>query len=171
MVIWLIGISGSGKTTLGQGLKKYLEAMGEKCYVIDGDLVRGFYDNDLGYSKEERVANIKRIMLAAYVLGQNDIATIVCNISPFEELREFARRKISDYNEIYLMKSVKASRAQDVKRMYKNNVGKTDIVGIDLKFDEPRNSDLTINVDEESVEESLGRIIGFIENKYPQELR
>lgn len=171
MVIWLIGISGSGKTTLGQGLKRHLEAMGEKCYVIDGDLVRGFYDNDLGYSKEERVANIKRIMLAAYVLGQNDIAAIVCNISPFEELREFARRKISDYNEIYLKKSVDASRAQDVKKMYKNNAGKTDIVGIDLTFDEPRNSDLTINVDEESVEESLGRIIDFIENKYPHELQ
>ena len=171
MVIWLIGISGSGKTTLGLGLKKYFDAIGKKCYVIDGDLVRRFYDNDLGYSKEERVANIKRIMLAAYVLGQNDIATIVCNISPFEELREFARRKISDYNEIYLKKSVKAGRAQDVKKMYKNNVGKTDIVGIDLKFDEPRNSDLTINVDEESVEDSLGKIIDYIENKYPQELR
>jgi adenylylsulfate kinase-like enzyme len=170
MVIWLIGISGSGKTTLGLGLKKYFDAIGGKCYVIDGDLVRGFYDNDLGYSREARVANIKRIMLAAYVLGQNDIATIVCNISPFEELREFARRKISDYNEIYLKKSVKASRAQDVKKMYKNNVGKTDIVGIDLKFDEPRNSDLTINVDEESVEDSLGKIIDYIENKYPQEL-
>ena len=171
MVIWLIGISGSGKTTLGLGLKKYFDATGKKCCVIDGDLVRRFYDNDLGYSREARVANIKRIMLAAYVLGQNDIATIVCNISPFEELREFARRKIGDYNEIYLKKSVKAGRTQDVKKMYKNNVGKTDIVGIDLKFDEPRNSDLTINVDEESVEESLGKIIDYIENKYPQALQ
>jgi len=171
MVIWLIGISGSGKTTLGLGLKEYFDGLDKECCVIDGDLVRGFYDNDLGYSREDRVANIKRIMLAAHVLEQSGVAVIVCNISPFEELREFARRKIAGYSEIYLKKSVEASRAADVKNMYKGNIGKTEIVGIDLKFDEPAGSDLVINVDEESVEESLAGIIEFVGRTYPEELR
>ncbi|MBN2137984.1 MAG: adenylyl-sulfate kinase [Sedimentisphaerales bacterium] len=171
MVIWLIGISGSGKTTLGVELKKWFDGLSKASCIIDGDLVRGFYDNDLGYSREERVANIKRIMLAAYLLDRTDVAAIVCNISPFEELRKFARQKIAGYNEIYLKKSLEKSRADDVKNMYGDNIGKTEIVGIDLGFDEPAKSDLTINVDEETVEESLKRITAFISKKYGQELR
>ena len=169
MVIWLMGISGAGKTTLGRKLKEHLDGLGKKSYVIDGDLVRSFYDNDLGYSREDRMANIKRIMLAAHTLSQNNIITIVCNIHPFEELREFARKKIDNYNEIYLKKDVETSQKDDTKGMYQENIGKTEIVGIDLKFDEPRNSDLTINTGEESVEESFQKIINYLKNRYPTE--
>ena len=64
MVIWLIGISGAGKTTLGNKIHKYLSDKKLKSFIIDGDIVREFYNNDLGYSKEERISNIKRIMLS-----------------------------------------------------------------------------------------------------------
>ncbi|MHC4744089.1 MAG: adenylyl-sulfate kinase [Planctomycetota bacterium] len=171
MVIWLLGISGSGKTTLGMGLKRHLEALGKPCYMIDGDLVRGFHDNDLGYSREDRVANIKRILLSAHVLEQAGVAAIVCNISPFEELREFARRKIDGYSEIYLKKSLEASKATDVKGMYNEHFGKTDIVGIDIEFDEPGGSHLIINVDAETEEESLRRIIEFVQERHREEFR
>lgn len=171
MVIWLIGISGSGKTTLGTELKRHFDGLGKRCYMIDGDLVRRFYDNDLGYSRADRVANIKRILLSAHVLDQAGVAAIVCNISPFEELREFARRKISGYSEIYLKKSVAASKASDVKGMYNDHLGKTEIVGIDLDFDEPGGSNLVIDVDQESEAESLRRIIDFVQEKHPEEFR
>ena len=170
-VIWLIGVSGSGKTTLGTGLKKHFEESGKRCYIIDGDLVRRFFDNDLGYSREERVANIKRILLAAHMLDKAGVATIVCNISPCEELREFARRKIGGYSEIYLKKGVAASRADDVKGMYRENLGKTEIVGIDIEFDEPKGSDLVVDVDKESEAESLQRIIEFVQKKYAGEFQ
>ena len=168
MVIWLIGLSGSGKTTLGNKLKEHCDRLGQKSFVIDGDLVRGFFDNDLGYSREERMANIKRIMLAAHVLSQSGTIAIVGNISPFEELRQFARRKFADYVEIYLKQDVSALRKDDVKGMYRNNAGKTDIVGLDLKFDKPLHSDLTIDTGAESIEQSFHKIIDFLKTRYPR---
>ena len=171
MVIWLIGISGSGKSTLGTQLKEYFNHLNKKFYLIDGDSIRNFFDNDLGYSRQDRMANIKRIILSAHLLSQNDIITIVCNISPFEELRKFARKKIKDYNEIFLNKDFEKSQREDVKNMYKSSTGKTDIVGIDIGFDKPQNSDLTIDVDKESIEESLGKIIKHLKNKYPEEFK
>ncbi|MFC1918924.1 adenylyl-sulfate kinase [Chloroflexota bacterium] len=169
MVIWLIGISGSGKTTLGNKLKEYLDKLNKKSFLIDGDVVRSFFDNDLGYSREERVANIKRILLATHVLSESGTIAIVCNIHPFEELRAFARMKIKGYNEIYLKKDLNTSKRNDVKAMYQDNIGKTEIVGIDLKFDEPKDSDLIVDTSSDNEDESFARILRFLNNKYPEE--
>jgi len=165
MIIWFIGISGSGKTTLGNKVKEYLDSKMIKSYIIDGDLVREFYNNDLGYSKEDRIANIKRIMLSAYVLEQNDILPIVCNISPFEELRDFAREKFDDYHEIYLRKNIEVAKKSDVKNVYKDNINVTSLVGVDMKFEEPKQSNLIIDVDNEEIEESFQKIIKYLESK------
>lgn len=165
MVIWLLGISGSGKTTLGNKLKQYYDNKNIKSFIIDGDLVRDFYNNDLGYTKEDRIANIKRIMLSAYVLEQNGIIPIICNISPFEHLRVFARDKFDFYNEIYLFKDLKKAQQNDVKGIYRDNLNKTSIVGIDLNFEEPKNYDVKIDVDKESVNDSLEKIIFYLEDR------
>ena len=164
MVVWLIGVSGAGKTTLGNKLEAYYRAAGVKSFILDGDLVRDFYDNDLGYSKGDRIANIKRIMLSAYVLEKNGIVPIICNISPFEELRCFARNKFEEYHEIYLDKNINIAQANDVKDVYKNNLNKTDIVGVDMIFEEPKFSDLIIKVDNESIEESFDKLITYLNN-------
>lgn len=171
MVFWLIGISGAGKTTLGEKLKSYFDALQKKSYLIDGDLVRDFYDNDLGYTRGERMANIKRITLAAHVLNECGVIAVICNISPFEELRAFARTKIKGYNEIYLKKKIAMSLKDDPKEMYQKNMGKTEIVGMEVPFDEPLASDLVIDVDEMSVEESFDRVINYIQERYPEECR
>ena len=169
MIVWLIGISGAGKTTLGGRLEEYLKSRNKKCYLIDGDVIRKFFDNDLGYTYEERVQNIKRIILAGYILEQNGIIAIICNISPFEKLREFARRKFDSYNEIYLRKSIEDSRKSDVKGLYRNNLGKTNLVGIDIPFEEPQNSDLVIDVDKLEISESIDKIISFLKEKYQKD--
>lgn len=168
MIIWLFGISGAGKTTLGLKLKEYFEKNDKKVYMIDGDIVRDFYENDLGFSKEDRVANIKRILLSAHVLSENNVIAIVCNIFPFEFLREFARRKFNDYNQIYLKKDIEISRKDDVKGIYQDNVGKTAVVGVDLEFDEPACNELVVEVDNETEEESFAKILGFLKNKYTE---
>ena len=169
MVIWLIGIPGAGKTTLGIRLEEYLKAQSKKCCLIDGDVIRKFFDNDLGYTYDERVQNIKRIILAGYILEQNGIIPIICNISPFEKLREFARKKLDSYKEIYLKKSIENSKKDDVKGLYKNNLGKTKLIGIDIPFEEPQNSDLTIEVDKLEISESIDKIISFLKNKYQKD--
>ena len=159
MVIWLLGISGAGKSTLGTKLYNTLSKNSKKVYLLDGDEIRKFFDSDLGYTKDDRIANIKRIIYAAYVLSQNDIYVIVCNISPFESLRNFCRNKIPNYYQIYLKKSLEKSIENDVKQIYNQNLGKTDLVGVDLKFEEPIENDLVISVDELSINDSLNLIL------------
>lgn len=168
MVIWFIGLSGSGKTTLGNRLKEYLDRNGKDSYLIDGDLVRGFFENDLGYTPAERKANIRRIQLAAHVLSESGTIGIVCNISPFEELREFARRRISGYTEIYLKRDIAELQARDSKGMYRENLGKTDIVGLDTGFDPPLHSDIVLDTANESVSESFERVLEYLKTKYPE---
>lgn len=165
MVIWLIGISGAGKSTIGLRLREYLNQKSIPNYMLDGDEVRAVFDSDLGYSREDREANIKRIILAAYALDRCGIATIVCNISPFEHLRVLARKKILGYSEIYLKKDLTISRQNDVKGVYSGNQGKTDLIGVDIGFDKPLHSDLVIEVDKESVEESCHRVIEYMESR------
>ena len=164
MLIWLIGISGAGKTTLGLRVKEYFDNKNRLAYLLDGDEARAVFDGDLGYSKEDREANIKRIILAGYVLDRCGIAAIVCNISPFQHLRDLARRKIAGYHEIYLKKDLDISRKNDVKGVYAENQGKTGLVGVEIGFDEPQYPDLVIEVDKESVEASFSRIIQYIED-------
>lgn len=169
MIIWLLGISGAGKTTLGKKLEKYYKDKGMKTYLLDGDEVRGLFENDLGYTDAEREANIKRIILGAYLLDRNGINGIICNISPFQHLRDLARRKIAGYNEIYLEKDIQASIRNDVKGIYKANMGKTDLVGLGQQFDEPVNCDLRIQVDRMTEEDSFGMIKKYIAKKYGEE--
>ncbi len=165
MVVWLIGISGAGKSTLGNKLKAYYDKNSIKSFILDGDIVRDFYNNDLGYTKADRIANIKRIMLSAYVLEQNNIIPIVCNISPFEFLRDFARDKFDNYQEIYLKKDISIAKENDIKDVYKNNIDKTSIVGIDMVFEEPKKSNIIIEVDKESEDISFEKLINYLENK------
>jgi len=158
MIIWLLGISGSGKTTLAKELKKYFDKRNIKSFIIDGDYVRDFFDRDLGYSKKERKENIKRVMISAKVLEDNGIIPIVANISPFEELRDFARRKFNDYIEIYLKRDIKNINNKDFVYNDKN------VVGVDLEFDEPMNADVVIDTAKLSIDESIKKIIDKIKD-------
>ena len=171
MIIWLIGISGAGKTTIGRRLEAHFNEIGVKSYLLDGDEVRDLFDRDLGYSDAEREANIKRIILGAYLLDRNDIVGIVCNISPLEHLRALARRKIAGYNEIYLQKDLSISMKNDVKGVYKENAGKTQIVGIDATFDRPQHPDLVLEVDKQAEDETYRAILDYIVEKYGPQYR
>lgn len=171
MILWLIGISGAGKTTIGRKLEKHFNTINKKCYLLDGDEVRDLFDRDLGYSDADRETNIKRIILGAYLLDRNNIIGIICNIGPLEHLRQLARKKITGYNEIYLKKDLNISMKNDVKGVYADNMGKTQIVGIDATFDEPQTPDLVLEVDKMSVEETYQEVLDFVISKYGEEYR
>jgi adenylylsulfate kinase len=171
MIIWLIGISGAGKTTIGRRLEKHFNEIGKKCYLLDGDEVRDLFDRDLGYSDADREANIKRIILGAYLMDKNDIIGIICNIGPLEHLRQLARRKIAGYNEIYLKKDLNISMKNDVKGVYQENLGKTQIVGIDATFDEPQTPDIVLEVDKMTEDETYAAVLDYIVGKYGDEYK
>jgi len=166
VIIWLIGISGAGKTTIGRKLQAYFNDRKIKNYLLDGDEVRDLFDRDLGYSDAAREANIKRIILGAYLLDRNDIVGIVCNISPLEHLRVLARKKIMGYNEIYLKKDLSISIKNDVKGIYRENAGKTQIAGMYLTFDEPDHQNLILEVDQMTEEETYEAVVHYITAKY-----
>lgn len=161
MVVWILGISGSGKTTIGSWLGNELKSQHNlNAFLIDGDLVRSFFDGDLGYETKDRRANIKRIMLAANVLEQTGTIPIVCNISPFQDLRDLCRTKFNHYVEIYLKRDIQEAIKNDIKGIYKNNHNL--IIGRDLKFDIPECPDLVVDTNEETVSESKHNVYSFI---------
>ena len=165
MVVWLIGISGSGKTTLGNKIEYYFNQKLINCVLLDGDEIREFFDNDLGYSVEERRANIMRILLAAYFLEKKKIIPIICNISPFEDIRSLAKKKLDNYIQIYLKKDVQTAIKNDVKNIYSENISKTEIVGVNIIFEDPKESKLILNTDKESIDESLDKIFNMLKNE------
>ena len=166
MIFWLMGISGAGKTTMGRRMKEYFLEQGRKCYLLDGDEIRELFYRDLGYSEKDREENIKRIILSAYFLDKSDIVGIICNISPFERLRKLARKRINGYNEFYLKKNIQSSMQNDVKGMYRENTGKTEIVGLDTVFEEPEHPDLVLDTDKLTEDETFQHIVDYVEEKY-----
>lgn len=169
MILWLMGISGAGKTTIGRKLEQYFNVNGIKNYLLDGDEVRDLFDRDLGYTDADREANVKRIILGAYLLDRNDVVGIICNISPLEHLRTLARKKIAGYNEIYLKKDLRISMEKDVKGVYRENTGRTQLVGIDATFDEPQHPDLVLDVDSMTEEETYHAVLAYVQQKYGPE--
>ena len=169
MILWLMGISGAGKTTIGRKLERHFNDHSVKNYLLDGDEVRDLFDRDLGYSDADREANVKRIILGAYLLDRNDVVGIICNISPLERLRVLARKKIAGYNEIYLKKDLHISMENDVKGVYRENAGKTQLVGTDAAFDEPQYPDLILEVDKMTEEETFQAVLDYVAQKYGPE--
>ena len=165
-VIWLTGISGAGKTTLSRKLKKHLS---DRCptELLDGDEVRDFFGGDLGYSRSERIFNVKRIAFASKLLADNGITTIVANIAPYYEVRDFIRAKISNYVQIYVQVSFNEAARRDVKGYYKKFQSQemSQLIGADDGYDVPRAPNIIIETEKETEEESLVRILRHLNSQ------
>jgi len=158
-----MGISGAGKTTIGQRLAAFFEERGVSFYLLDSDELRDLFDRDLGYDHADRVANLKRVITAAYVLERCGITVIVCNVSHLEHIRQLARQKLSDYREIYLKKDIDSAIKDDVRGIYTSNIGKSEIIGLDVEFELPTVPDLVLDTDELTEDETFMRLIAYIE--------
>ncbi len=166
-VIWLTGISGSGKTTLSLKIKDELEKKYGNVEFMDGDIVREFFEDDLGYTRKERIFNVKRIAFAAMLLAKNGTHVIVANIAPYYEVRDFIRMHIEKYIQIYLQISIEEAMRRDIKGHYiKYRKGElNNLVGVDDNYDIPRNPDLVVDTGKEAVEESIHKIMNFLSKK------
>jgi adenylylsulfate kinase len=164
-IFWLMGISGSGKTTLSTKLFQHLQAKNLKVELIDGDVVREFFDADYGYTKIDRIAVSKRIAFATYLLSKNDIHCIVANISPYHEIQDFIKTKLSpNYHQIYLKTDINHVKKRDVRGLYKKyDLGvEKNVIGLDEPFEEPKNPGLIINTGEIDQENSLKLLTNFV---------
>jgi len=166
-VIWFTGISGSGKTTLATKLEAELSGLGQPVKLLDGDQVRRFFENDLGYTRPDRIFNIRRIAFAAHQLSECGITAIVANIAPYYEVRDFLRKKLPNYLQIYLKTSLDVVSSRDVQGHYrKNRSGELiNLIGVDDVYDEPRRPDLVLETGAERAEESFGKLTRFLEQR------
>lgn len=165
-IILLTGISGSGKTTLGKALQKFLAGKGRKpVEFIDGDKVRHFFEIESTYKLEERNLVTKHIAYGAYLLAQNGIDVIVANIAGKHSIRNFLKRKWKRYIQVFLDADIKDCVNNDQKNIYKRafKLKNPNIYGLDIPYERPRNPDVIVYPYKESVEESLKKILTYLE--------
>jgi|SRR5260370_13910044 adenylylsulfate kinase len=172
--IWFTGLSGAGKSTLAEALEQRLKQHGRNVEILDGDVVRTHLSKGLGFSREDRDTNIKRIAFVSGLLSRNGVISISAAIAPYREAREWARQEIGNFVEIYVKCSLDVCRQRDVKGLYKLvDEGKLkNFTGVDDPYEEPEHPELVVETATETLDESLARIfarlveLGYLEAEF-----
>ena len=163
--IWFTGLSGAGKSTLSEGIEERLKARERNVEILDGDIVRTHLSKGLGFSREDRDTNIKRIAFVCSLLTRNGVICISAAIAPYREARQWARQEIGNFVEVYVKCPIEVCRQRDVKGLYKLvDEGKiTGFTGVDDPYEEPEHPELVVETNKETIEESVGRIFAKLE--------
>ena len=160
-VVWLTGLSGSGKSTVAVEVERRLHEMGRHAYLLDGDNVRHGLNAGLGFSDGDRRENIRRVTEVAKLFADAGLITLVSFITPFEAMRENARAVIGDrYHEVYVRADFDTCAARDPKGLYAKRL--SNFTGRDSGYEEPRRPELVLDTVAETVEESTGKLLGYI---------
>jgi adenylyl-sulfate kinase len=164
--LWLTGLPRAGKSTVAGMIAGRLRSSGvDRVEVLDGDIVREGLCRDLGFSREDRTENIRRISFVSRLLTRNGVAVIVAAISPYREDRELAREEIQAFVEVWCKASVEACAARDYKGLYEKAMrGEIDnLTGVNDPYEEPEDADLVLDTVAESPEESADRVMDLLE--------
>jgi adenylylsulfate kinase len=165
-VLWLTGLSGSGKSTIAHALEETLHTRGCRTYVLDGDNIRHGLCGDLGFSREHRQENIRRIAEASHLFVDAGLIVMTAFISPFREDRERARTLLANSNfvEIHCACSSEVCEQRDVKGLYrKARQGLIpEFTGISSPYEPPENPELTLDTATQSIDESVAMILEFL---------
>ncbi|MDQ2096205.1 MAG: adenylyl-sulfate kinase [Tychonema bourrellyi B0820] len=164
-ILWFTGLSGSGKTTISKALEPELKARGCKVEILDGDVVRTNLSKGLGFSKADRDTNILRIGFVANLLSRNGVVAITAAISPYQAIRDEVRAMESNFVEVYVKAPLEVCEARDIKGLYaKARKGEIKgFTGIDDPYEEPINPEIICYTDQESLQESVTKILGKLE--------
>jgi adenylylsulfate kinase len=169
VVIWFTGLSGSGKSTLAHSVEEELHNLDCRTFVLDGDNVRHGLSSNLSFSDNDRKENIRRIGEAAKLMMESGVIAMTAFISPFKEDRNLIRQLLpqGDFIEIYCNASLEACESRDVKGLYKRaRAGEIkSYTGIDSPYEAPSNPELIIDTGNESLEESVTKVIDFLKSK------
>ncbi|HHT9121174.1 MAG TPA: adenylyl-sulfate kinase [Candidatus Hypogeohydataceae bacterium YC41] len=166
VTVWFTGLPSSGKTTIAHKLEGTLRNRGCKVEVFDGDVIRQHLCSDLGFSKKDRDTNIKRIAFVCKLMTRNGVVAIASAISPYRETRDYARKEIGDFLEVYVKCPIEVCTKRDVKGLYKKalNGEIKGLTGIDDPYEEPLNPELVLETHKESVEESANKVLQLLES-------
>lgn len=165
--IWFTGLSGAGKSTLAYELDRQLRAGGvPNVEILDGDVVRENLSKGLSFSKEDRDINIRRIAFVCHLLTRNGVPTIAAAISPYRETREYARALIGDFIEVHVATPLEKCIERGVKGLYRKALSGeiAEFTGVSDPYEPPLNPEVVCHTQEESVEESAGKIIAYLED-------
>ncbi len=165
VTVWFTGLSGAGKTTLARAVYDELKRRGYRVEILDGDVVRQYLTKGLGFSKEDRDENIRRIGFVAHLLTRNGVIVLVAAISPYRATREEVRKKIGDFIEVYVNAPLEVCEGRDVKGLYKKaRAGEIkNFTGISDPYEPPLNPEVECRTDSERVEESVAKVLGKLE--------
>ena len=166
VMIWFTGLSGSGKSTIAIALERELQKRGLLCRILDGDNIRSGINNNLGFSAEDRIENIRRIAEIGKLFVDTGIITIAAFISPNNDIRELAANIIGkeDFIEIYVSTPIEECERRDVKGLYaKARKGEIkNFTGISAPFEAPQHPALSLDTSKLSVEESVNKLLELI---------
>ncbi len=160
VTIWLTGLSGAGKTTITHALEEKLRNAGYPLEILDGDIVRTNLTKGLGFSKEDRDTNIRRIGFVSQLLTRHGVIVLVSAISPYREIREEVKGKIGDFVEVFVNAPLNVCEDRDVKGLYKKaRAGEIkSFTGIDDPYEPPLNPEVECRTDLETLEESVNKV-------------
>jgi len=163
--LWFTGLSGSGKTTLSRHIHGILLERGLKTELLDGDVVRTNLSKGLGFSKEDRDINIRRIGFVCHLLTRNDVVALAAAISPYRAIRDENRRLIGSFVEVFCKCPIEVLMKRDPKGLYEKAM-KGEIkgfTGVDDPYEEPLDAEVVVETDKETVEQSLNKILRTLE--------
>jgi adenylylsulfate kinase len=166
-VIWFTGLSGAGKTTIADALSSELLMRGSRVEILDGDVVRENLSKGLGFSKEDRDINIRRIGFVAHLLARNGVKVITAAISPYRAIRDEVRNEVGDFMEVYVSTPIEVCEQRDVKGLYaKARAGEIKgFTGVDDPYEPPLAPEIELSTIGETPHESAGRIIKELESR------
>ena len=163
--LWFTGLPSAGKSTLAQLVAAELRARGRAVEVLDGDVVRTHLCKGLGFSKEDRDENIRRIGFVCGLLSRHGVAAIAAAISPYRAIRDEIRASIGNFVEIYVKASVETCAQRDVKGLYKKALAGEikNFTGVNDPYEPPLSPELTVETEKESPQQSAARIVRKLE--------
>lgn len=175
LLVWFTGLSGSGKSTLALHLEHYLFHRGHKVFILDGDNIRNGLNNDLGFSAEDRKENLRRIGEVAKLMLDAGLIVVSAFISPYAEERDLVKQIVGEkrFVEVFVNCPLAVCEQRDTKGLYaKARQGLIpDFTGISAPYEQPQSPDVEVKTGEETIGESLYRLIGFVEPKVTAQVK
>lgn len=163
--LWFTGLPCSGKTTLAKNVEETLLERGLPVEVFDGDEIRTNLTKGLGYSKEDRDTNIRRVGYVCKLLTRNGVVSIAAVISPYQAIRDEVRASIGRFVEVFVDAPLEELMKRDVKGMYKKALAGEikNFTGVDDPYEPPEKPEIHVRTDQETVEESTNKVIKTLE--------